>query len=275
MEEESETERLHAVVDRLLARTAKDRQVGLLSGGLLSGGTSPFDTSRPNFHESKAAFDAEFTAVSAVVASAFSMAMAVMGRHIADEAARMEMTERLRQVVDQLSRGRRSRTKLESASDLAFLNIVDTGFYHNSISVLGEMHSVYGQRLIELEDQRIEFWTVKNRPPNYYARTIALRLARLYAGHYRKKPTFGTARDGGHPSTDFGRALEEVFHILGVKAAVKGAATWAIGQLTEEDTAPVASALPAYGYNALAFKLPTRSRASQNIADALMKRDGT
>ena len=114
-------------------------------------------------------------------------------------------------------------------------NKADTGLWHNSLWALSDLLFELDERHKELRDQEKQFWTVSHRAPNYYARAIALRLARLYAMEKGKRPTFGTARDGGHPSTDFGRALEEVFAVLEVRASVKGAAKWAIEQLTDDD----------------------------------------
>jgi hypothetical protein len=72
-------------------------------------------------------------------------------------------------------------------------------------------------------------------------RAIALRLARLYAREKGERPTFGTARDGGHPSTNYGRALERIFEPLGIKDGVRRPAEWALAQLTDDDLRPVST----------------------------------
>jgi hypothetical protein len=50
--------------------------------------------------------------------------------------------------------------KVESASDLAMRNIIEAGFFYNSIFVILEMISVYKAALIELEDQEKQFWSL-------------------------------------------------------------------------------------------------------------------
>ena len=89
-----------------------------------------------------------------------------------------------------------------------------------------------------MKDQEELFWSTNHRPPNYYARTIALRLARYYARETQERPTVGTSGDGGHPSTAYTKALEEVFEELGIKATVRLPAKWAVNQITEDDLKP-------------------------------------
>ena len=72
---------------------------------------------------------------------------------------------------------------------------------------------------------------------------IALRFARLFANKTGKRPTFGISSEGAHPSTDFGRAIEQVFAILEIKADVRKAAEWALSHLTEQDWKPRQNAL--------------------------------
>jgi hypothetical protein len=80
-----------------------------------------------------------------------------------------------------------------------------------------------------------------------------LRFAKHFAKLRKQKPTFGTSSDGDHPSTDYGRALEEVFEILGIESNVRRAAEWAISQLVDDDWRP-----PPQNYLAGYFKaLPT------------------
>jgi hypothetical protein len=126
----------------------------------------------------------------------------------------------------------------ENPLDVLLQSLTYVGFFRSSLAVIEELNQYFSERSQELKRQEREFWTVKNRPPNYYARTIAFRFAKLYAKQRCVKPTFGRSRDGGHPSTDFGRALEEVFKILGIKANLKRAAEWAIGELSEQDWRP-------------------------------------
>lgn len=107
-----------------------------------------------------------------------------------------------------------------------------------------------------------------NRSPNYYARTIALRLARLYAKEMGHRPTLGISREGNFPSTDFGRALEEVFTILNITASFRNAARWAIEQLTDEDMRPQRNALAGL----FDFRDPSQGRS---VLDVLSKEQET
>ena len=197
------------------------------------------DTSRPNIHDSKAEFQAELEKVKGAL-SGLHAALAHLDRPAADDDLRQKAAYgRFQSAIDQSARKRVAGLKSTSAFQLIRKNKAEVGLLHSSVLALVDLSFALEERREELELQGKEFWSVKNRPPNYYARAIALRLARLYARARGKKPTFGTARDGGHPSTDFGRALEEVFSIIEIRANVRRAAEWAIAELTEDDLKPL------------------------------------
>ena len=186
-------------------------------------------------HDSKAEFQAELQAVQKSIDN-LSVAFAQLSGPVdEDSAERKAMLYRLRANIDQNGRSRMTAVRPESALDLIRKSRAEVGFHIDALWVLNDLILILEDREAELKSQEKEFWTIKNRPPNYYARTIAQRLARIYAKYKGKRPTFGTARDGGHPSTDFGRALEEIFTIIGVRANVRRAAEWAIGELSESD----------------------------------------
>ena len=124
---------------------------------------------------------------------------------------------------------------------------------------------------MDLKDHKEKFWKFKHRAPDYYARTIALRLAKLFAREVGQRPTFGTAAEGDYPSTAYGRALEEVFEILEIKQKVRTHAKWAIQQITEEDMNPP----PVNRLSAMMMGHPPSKPRSDNIAaiaSALMER---
>ena len=264
MSEKSLEDQIDEVLDELIGPG------NALSGtGILGSFLPRLDVSRPNIHDSKKEFLKEKNTVEAVVNSLEITFKQLLGEK--DDAAHSDMVFRLRAVVDAGGMKRLRGKSTESGSELALKNILETGFYYNFLFVVLEGLSVYKERLKELKEQEVEFWTVSNRPPNYYARTIAVRLARLYAKAKRQKPTFGISREGNYPSTEFGRSLEQIFLILGIKASVKNAAVWAIDQLTEDDWSP--------GYNALAMGSllgapnPNPSRTTRNaLLEALEKR---
>ncbi len=236
MQKDSPQERVETIIDQLIGPRIRNA----LSLDYYD--TTPrLDLSKPNIHESKKDFVKERDAVASIVEHLRAALRELHGDR--DDIKQKEMITRLVYAVDAGARTPQDYDDLESSQDLALRNIVQTGFFFNSQLVVIRMIDVYEKRLKELQDQEKQFWSLSYRAPNYYARLIALRLARLYANTKRKKPTFGTVRDGNHPSTDFGRALEEIFRILGIRAAVRNAADWAIDQLTEDEINPSQNAL--------------------------------
>lgn len=93
-----------------------------------------------------------------------------------------EMIARIRFAVEQNAVQNAKRNPTDSASELVLKNLVETGFFFNSIHVVIDMITAYNQRFTELCDQEAEFWNLSHRAPNYYARMIALRFARFFAG---------------------------------------------------------------------------------------------
>lgn len=230
----------------------------------------PFDIKRANVHNNKKEFLEELHLVRAM-SDHFHGIQTLLMISPDDPDPLREATIRRVQVAQDISvrQGLRKR-KLRgaTANDLVIQNFRDTGFSANFVSVISDAAFACKHRLEELEDQERHFWSSPNRPPNHFARTIALRFAKLFARQTGKQPTYGTSSAGGHPSTDFGRALEEVFAILGVRANLRGAAEWAVKQLTEEDWNPKAQAWPPMGI------LPYHSNLATNeILAAMINKD--
>lgn len=240
MQEKSREDLLEEIVDDLIGPRSRNA----LKPSVLRDFLPRLDVSKPNIHDSKSEFVREKTAVENVLKHVDGIIKTFLNEDKNQQ--HTEMLARLDTAIDQsASRSRRLRIA-KSAADLALQNITQTGFFFNSLSVVFEMQTAYGIRLKELKDQEKEYWSVSNRPPNYFARTIALRLARLFAQEKHQKPTFGIASDGNHPSTDYGRALERVYEVLRIKASVRNAAVWAIGQLTDEEINPPLNMLAAF-----------------------------
>lgn len=229
-------EKLHELTEALFGRS-------LRTATLLTKNGPPFDTTKSNVHDSKADFQAEIDAVRSVS----KHAKAILDVFYSEEAKARpdhgDMVTRVQNAFQASSLREVNKRPIDSPSDLALKNVVQSGFFFNSVLVLLELYEAAYERQQELADQERDYWSVPHRPPNYYARTIALRFARLYAREKSERPTFGISSQGNHPSTDFGRALEQVFKILGIKASIKNAATWAIDQLTEDDWKPHQNAL--------------------------------
>lgn len=196
--------------------------------------TAWLDTSRPNIHDNKRDFEAEKNAVQELeehLTASIDLLLAGKGKPEEQKA----QAARLRDAIDLSSLKRIGRTKPKEIEEYICKNMADRGFSICLIWIFLQALEEVQKRSRELADQEAEYWSVTHRPPNYYARTIALRLARLYARRKGEKPTIGTARDGGHPSTEYGRALERIFEVLEIKARVRKPGEWAISQLTEQD----------------------------------------
>jgi hypothetical protein len=217
-------------------RAVEDAVLELLSPrNALAFGVPTLDVTKPNFHDSKSEFRRELEAVETSIESLRKVigALYPVDRNT-DEAAAL-LLRRVEDAVDNSARRHLLVGTPNTITDLVRKNKADTGFFNHALWCIADMLVLLTERRDELKDQERQYWNKKHRPPNYYARAIALRLARLYAREKGEKPTFGTARDGGYPNTRFGRALERIFEALEITGGVKHPAKWAISQLTDED----------------------------------------
>ena len=225
---------LHDVVDAMLdrpAQSAVDRRV------------PPFDVDAPNQHPSKKEFEAEKSAVVDAIKHIAGFLEALAPTIAKENSVQRAVHIQLVGFINSAGRYYASRTNVETGHDLALKMILNEDLFGISLLAVMKLESALEERLQELHDQEKEFWSSRSRPPNYYARNIAVRLARLYAREKGGKPTVGASRDGGHPSTTYTRALEEVFKVLGIKAAVRRQAQWAVEQLTDNDLKPADASL--------------------------------
>lgn len=228
-------------VDRLweiVARFGVDRQ----AHGYLARISPPFDVSKPNQHDSKSEFLFEKETVKALGDHFKGLIRNLSGRD-EDPSAIRKIRENLLRFIDDGVRRRHAGSS--PTSIITFLNkcaAEQSSSYILSLIII-DITEVLWEREKELRDQEKEFWSGSSRPPNHWARTIALRLARYVARKTGSLPTIGVSRDGGHPSTEYGRALEEAFNVLGIGANVRNAGRWAVAQLTEDDLQPEKNAL--------------------------------
>ncbi len=197
----------------------------------------PFDISKPNLHDNKKEFSAEFKDVKDAIAAAKGL-LDLLVSGFNPDATVNKHAKALVAYIDEQVRVRYRNNRPENISDLIRKNAADDGHSFVLAMLLIDYIQAMLKREKELQDQELEFWSNKSRPPNHYARTIALRFAREIARETGEKPTVGTSRDGGHPSTDYARALEEIFQLLKIRANVRRAANWAVEQLTPEDLEP-------------------------------------
>lgn len=228
----SVAEQLHAVVDEMLSPYGKQSP----RASTLLGNSPPFDTSKPNQHDTKAQFIRERDACKETLEHLDAVFSTLLPSE-EDEAGR-EMFDALHPRIDQKLRDQARRIFADSPTSLVRKNIAEVGGSHVFLYMCLDLQSVIGDRLRELNEQEERFWNLKHRAPDYYAREIALRLARLFAQETGQFPTWGTSPHDGSGSTQFARALAKAFTILGIKSHTRGPAEWALGQLTETDMEP-------------------------------------
>lgn len=242
-EEPTIADQLHEIVDRMLSPLGKKSPRGMTT--LLGGSSPPFDYKKPNEHDSKAEFLLEKEAVQ----EGLNFARGLFGVLTSNEedAERTAMLGKLKAQVDQKLHRSAPRPPIADPFQLVRKNVASVGGYAATVWVILDLWAALAERMNELKGQEAKFWNVKHRAPDYYARTIALRVAKLYARETGQRPTFGTSGETGDPSTGYSRALGEIFALLGIKTAVRSPAEWAIAELTDEDLRPVGNALLRYG----------------------------
>ena len=216
----------------------------------------------------------EKQAVSAAIKNIDGLFSALMGKKQA-RAGTKEILQDLASRIDVFARAEGVEAEDLTAMHLVRANARSVGLRNVSLWIAIDLREALMARFEELKDQETEFWTVTNRPPNYFARTIALRTARKYARAKGEYPTLGTSRDSGEPSTAYARCLKEVFRILKIEAAIRGPAEWAISQLSDEDIKPPQGLLG----NALAWnpQMPTEDGVMNALLEAMApaKKGGT
>ncbi|MEJ6388828.1 hypothetical protein [Gymnodinialimonas ulvae] len=186
-------------------------------------------------HENKRDFDAEVSELHALKDACGAM-IAVMRRLAGKEGeAAQERVHAIVEALDQEARKGSNAGPFQDPYELLRSMAARQGQSLCTVFLAFDFERAIDQRLQHLEAQRLEYWSQSHRPPNHFARIIALRFSQAIARNTGKRPTFGTARDGNHPSTDFGRALEDIFELLEIKGDVRRPAEWALSQLTDAD----------------------------------------
>lgn len=227
IDSQTRRERIGAVL--LPFKNPNSRELGAVPYPLL-------DIDKPNIHDSKADFLSEKQAVAQATGSLRSVIELFYPRiEGGEDAAAKAQASRLRDHIDAEARANGRKRPISNPIDLVLKNAAEVGVTDTLVFISVSVWSGLQSRARELEDQEKEFWSGTSRPPNHYARTIALRVARYIAQETGEVPTMGISREGNHPSTDYGRALEEIFSILKLEANFRRPGQWAISQLTEQD----------------------------------------
>lgn len=233
MQDEKQTAALESIFDDLLGRNRKNA---------LAPPSPVIDVRSPTQHPSKSAFLLELNTVENSQKHVDGLLEELLGT--SDQAEEVEeMRISLGDVMDEHGFSNLFSVRVPESSKMVVEVARLAGLRVSFLRLLLEVRTALGSRRKELKDQEKEFWTVSRRPPNYYARTIALRTARLYAREKGERPKYGTQRDSGEPSTSFARGLKRIFEVLEIDAGIRGPAEWAIGQLTDEDLKPPQNAL--------------------------------
>lgn len=233
MHSEEQKAALQSIFDDLLGRTSKNA---------LAPPSPVIDVRSPTQHPSKSAFLLELNAVETSQKHIDGLLEELLGP--SDQSEELEeMRISLGDVLDKHGLYALASTQVVESTKMVVEVARLAGLRVSFLRLLLEVRTALGTRHKELKDQEKEFWTVKSRPPNYYARTIALRTARLYMREKGERPKYGTQRDSGEPSTSFARGLQRIFEILEIDAGIRGPAEWAIKQLTDEDLNPPQNAL--------------------------------
>ena len=196
---------------------------------------APFDISKPNQHDTKAEFESEYAIVTDAIEALRTLVPLFLKR---EDEQQQRYFEALEVNLNAKMSKKAAEIPVTSAMDLIRRTVADTGGVKASTWVFLDLFRALQTRQTELEEQRDKFWNVPHRAPDYYARAIANRLAKLYAQKTGRRPTSGSSGITGEASTSFTKALEQIFELLEIRSGVRSPADWAIRNLSEEDFEP-------------------------------------
>lgn len=237
-DEPDESEQLHRIVDRTLKPFGKTSP--RLGFGLL-GPPAPLDISKPNEHDNKAEFQREKEAIEATRQHVDALFQILVPDKADPE--KMELSKRFYPILTSKLQSVVASHPIDGVTGLIRRNIAEFGAMPSILWLLMDLSEALKMRAVELQDQEEKFWNVSNRGPDYHARAVALRLAKLYARETGQRPTFGASGITGDPSTTYSRALRDIFKIAGIKGRVRTYAEWAVHQLKDGDLRPAKDVL--------------------------------
>lgn len=190
------------------------------------------DISRPTLHDTKGEFRSEIEMVERAAGDLFDLYgfMLQQGNVSIETSRGIPMAFAFGAAQRNKKAGRPA-----NAVELIMQNARGVDYWQFSKRYVFDLYLSFSERLAELQEQEKSYWSAPGRPPDHYARVMALRLAKLYAKQFKKMPTIGTASDGDYPSTDYGRLLQELFELLDIGTGFRLPGEWAIAQLSEDD----------------------------------------
>ena len=224
---------LYRIVNQLLHPHAKLDQ----TSSLLLRHKMPFDIGKPNQHDTKAEFEREFQIVNDAKDALRKLVPLFLRSDEKDEEM-IRTLDLLETDLDHIFMQNAPQVPIDSVTELIRSNLADVGAMSVIMLILIDFYGALRTRSDELVEQKDMFWNVSHRAPDYYARAIANRLAKLYAKETGQRPTSGSSGENGEPSTNFTRALEEIYQLLDIKSKPRSPADWAIRNLTDEDLLP-------------------------------------
>ncbi|MEQ9241892.1 hypothetical protein [Roseovarius indicus] len=228
------SEQLHRIIDEMLAPWGKSSPRG--QPNILDPNPMPFSINKPNEHDTKAEFQRELDAVRKSIAKMEEIFELLLPRGDSEDDTNLRL--RLQDSIDRQLRNAAPPVRLDEAYTVVRKMVAESGGFYGSIWILLDFSNALKLRLSQLEEQRKLFWNLRHRAPDHYARTIALRLAKVFASQTEQRPTLGTSGETGDPSTSYTKALKEVFQLLNIETGVRSPADWAVNELTEMDMNP-------------------------------------
>lgn len=229
-ENQARANELYEIVAGMIGRDLRDDKFHSEVNGY------PFDIEPENFHRSKRDYLEELDFVRTWLGQ-----LDKFEKFLSRDTTPALAGDELQDLVEYLNGWARSYSKYDNpgtGQELAVSSVMRVGLVPCFLLLNQRIREILESRLELLERQGKDYWSVDHRPPNYHARTIALRLARLFSREMQSFPTMGTSGETGAPSTKYARALKEVFRVLSVGADFRSPGEWAISQLSEGDFKP-------------------------------------
>lgn len=166
---------LHQIVDAMLGRSPKDALVATLASARQG---PPFDVSARNQHESKKDFLAEKRTLEQLAKNLEEISSVLPHDEVNDPQTRKTI-ENIRGWLNAKAKEKAPATEIDHPLMFIVKNALDMNIFYSFLMLNLEVRLLIKERLQELADQEREFWSNSHRAPNYRARTIALRLARI------------------------------------------------------------------------------------------------